>query len=240
MLQDQSQNTIDTSWTDKVKELFPLKINRFEIRNGEIHFRDFHSNPKVDIFLNNISASAENLTNSKDLSKTLMASIDAKGNAMGQGLFKLHTDIDPFEKVPTFNLDAELKNIDLKKLNNFIKAYRSFDVEEGEFELYLEFAAANGKFEGYIKPLFKNMKVLSLKEDSENPLQLFWEIIVGAVTGLFENQEKDQLAAKIPFSGNFEDPEANIWSTIGSILENAFIRALIPSLEGSVNLEQVK
>jgi len=237
--EEQSQSSVDDSWTDKVRELFPLKINRFEIHNGEIHFRDFHSDPNVDIYLNNIFASAENLTNSKDLSKTLMANINARGNAMGQGTFKLHIDINPFEKAPTFNLDAELKNIDMKKLNNFIKAYGSFDVEEGTFELYGEFAAANGKFEGYIKPLFKDLKVLSLKEDSENPLQLFWETIVGAVTGLFENQEKDQLAAKIPFSGNFEDPDANIWSTIGSVLENAFIRALIPSIEGSVNLEQV-
>ncbi len=237
--EEQSQSSIDDSWTDKVRELFPLKINRFEIQNGEIHFRDFHSDPKVDIYLNNINASAENLTNSKDISKTLMATINARGNAMGQGTFKLHTDINPFEEAPTFNLDVELKNIDLKKLNSFIKAYGSFDFEKGTFELYGEFAAANGKFEGYIKPIFKNMKILSLKEDSENPLQLFWEAIVGAVSGLFENQEKDQLAAKIPFSGSFEDPSANIWATIGSILENAFIRALIPSIEGSVNLEQV-
>jgi hypothetical protein len=238
--EEQSQSSIDTSWTDKVKELFPLKINRFEILNGEIHFRDFHSEPKVDIFLNNVFAKAENLTNSKDLSKTLLATINARGNAMGEGLFKLRADINPFEKDPTFNLDAELKNIDLKKLNNFIKAYGSFDVEEGEFELYGEFASANGKFEGYVKPIFRNLKVLSLKEDSENPLQLFWETIAGAITGLLENKSKDQFAARIPFSGSYEDPGANIWSTIGSILENAFIRALIPNVEGSINLEKVE
>ncbi len=73
----ESQSSVDNSWTDKVKELFPLRINRFEIKNGEIHFRNFYSNPKVDIHIDNLKAIAENLTNSKDLSKTLMASINA-------------------------------------------------------------------------------------------------------------------------------------------------------------------
>jgi hypothetical protein len=235
-----SQKSVDDSWTDKVKELFPLRINRFEIHNGEIHYRDFHSDPQVDIFLKNINASAENLTNSKDISKSLMATINATGNAMGSGKFRLHADINPFKKAPTFNLDAELKNIDLSKLNSFIKAYGKFDVERGTFELFTEMAASEGKFEGYIKPIFRDMKVLSLEEDSSNPLELFWETIVGAVTGLFENKSEDQLAARIPLSGNFDDPDANIWSTIGSVLENAFIRALIPSIEGSVNLNKVK
>ncbi|MGE5796385.1 MAG: DUF748 domain-containing protein [Ignavibacteria bacterium] len=234
-----SQKSVDDSWTDKVKELFPLRINRFEIHNGEIHYRDFHRDPQVNIFLRNLNATAENLTNSKDISKTLMATINATGNAMGSGTFRLHADINPFEKAPTFNLDAELKNIDLTKLNNFIKAYSKFDVEKGTFELFTELAASKGKFEGYIKPIFRNMQVLSLEKDSSNPLQLFWEAIVGAVTGLFENKSTDQLAARIPLSGNFEDPDANIWSTIGSVLENAFIKALLPSIEGSVDLKKV-
>ena len=89
----ESQKSIDTSWTDKVKELFPLKINRFEIKNGEIHFRNFNSDPKVDIYLDNLYATALNLTNSKDLSQTLIASIDAKGNAMKSGHFTLHTNL---------------------------------------------------------------------------------------------------------------------------------------------------
>ena len=236
----QSQKSIDTSWTDKVKKLFPLKINHFEIKNGEIHFRNFNSDPKVNIYLDSLYASATNLTNSKNLSKTLMATIDAKGNAMHTGHFTLHTDIDPYAKEPTFDLKAKLTNVDLVKLNSFIKAYGKFDVEAGTFELVGEFAAAKGKFEGYVKPFFKNMKILSLKEDIKNPLKLFWEAIVGAVTGLFKNKNTDQLAARIPFSGSFDDPSANIWSTIGSVLENAFIRALVPRIEGTESLKKVE
>ena len=74
---------------------------------------------------------------------------------------------------------------------------------------------------------------------SDNPLQLFWETIVGAGTGLLKNKSKDQLAAKIPYGGRFDDPDVNIWSTIGSVLKNAFIKALLPDIEGTVNIRQI-
>jgi hypothetical protein len=236
----QSQKGVNSSWTDKVKKLFPLKINHFEIKDGEIHFRNFYSSPKVDIYLDSLYATATNLTNSKKLSKTLMATIDAKGNAMKSGLFTLHLDIDPYAKQPTFDLKASLKKVDLVRLNNFIKAYGKFDVEKGTFELVGEFAAAKGKFEGYVKPFFKDMQVLSIKKDIKNPLKLFWEAIVGAVTGLFKNKKENTLAARIPFSGSFKDPNTDIWSTIGSVLQNAFIRALVPNIEGSVSLKKLE
>ena len=237
---EKSQKSINGSWLDKVKKLFPLKINHFEIKNGQIHFRNFYSDPQVNIFLDSLYVTAENLTNSKKISKSLIAKIDAKGKAMKSGIFILHLDIDPFAKQPTFDLKAKLTDVDLVKLNSFIKAYGKFDVEKGTFDLAGEFAAANGKFEGYIKPFFKNMKVLSIKKDIKNPLKLFWEAVVGAVTGLFKNQKENQLAAKIPFSGSFNDPSADIWSTIGSILENAFIRALVPNIEGTVSIKKLE
>ncbi|MEJ0103618.1 MAG: hypothetical protein WDO19_14170 [Bacteroidota bacterium] len=33
-----SQTGVDKDWIDVVDDLLPLKLNRFEINNGEIHF----------------------------------------------------------------------------------------------------------------------------------------------------------------------------------------------------------
>jgi hypothetical protein len=236
----QKQTKMDSSWTDKVKKLFPFKINHFDVIDGEIHFRNFHSDPKVDIFLNNLRVKAENLTNSRDVSKTLVATIDATGNAQKTGKFIFHLSMDPYALQPTFDIKTKLTNVDLVKLNNFIKSYGKFDVESGTFDLVGEFAAAKGKFEGYVKPFFKNMKVLSVKKDIKNPLKLFWETIVGAITGLFKNKKKDQLAARIPISGSFKSPSPDIWATIGSMLENAFIRALVPNIEGTESIKKLE
>jgi hypothetical protein len=237
--EDQSQTGVDESWQETVKDLFPLKINRFEIVNGEIHYRDFHSDPEVDVYLQNIQAVATNLTNSEDLSEDLVADIRAKGIIMESGQFHIETKIDPYKPAPTFDLDFSVRNVNLPKLNNFLKAYASFDVQAGTFDLDGEFAASDGRFEGYAKPILRDMKVFSLEEEHENVFEFLWESVAGLVTEILENQPRDQVATRVPFSGNFKDPNADIWVTIAMLIRNAFIDALIPGIERSINLYEV-
>lgn len=63
--EETSQTSMDGDWRDVVDDLLPLKLNSFEINNGEIHYQDFHSDPKVDVYSDNIHILAENLTNEK-------------------------------------------------------------------------------------------------------------------------------------------------------------------------------
>lgn len=236
----ESQNGEGANFIETIKKLFPVKINRFDVQNGEVHFRNFHSDPKVDIYLDSLFLHATNLTNSERLSKTLVASIDVKGKAMRTGKLEGHLDIDPYALQPTFNLDVQLEQVELTTMNNFFDAYASVDVESGVFKMYGEVAAANGKFTGYVKPLFKNMRILDLKNDSKNPLRLIWEAVVEGVTQLFTNQSTDQLGTKIPLSGSFDDPSTDILSTLGGILKNAFIKALQPGIEGTMTLQKAR
>lgn len=118
-------------------------------------------------------------------------------------------------------------------------AYAAVDVESGVFQMYAELAAAEGRFTGYVKPLFRNLRVLDLERDGKNPMQLLWEALVAGVTELLTNHSEDQLGTSIPLSGTFDDPKADILSTIGGILKNAFIKALQPGLEHSITLKKL-
>jgi hypothetical protein len=60
--------------------------------------------------------------------------------------------------------------------------------------------------------------------------------LVEAVGELLEDQKRDRIATKIPFSGSIKDPKAGVWSTVGGLLRNAFIEALRRGLEGSIGL----
>ncbi|GEM_PF-2403979 len=44
------------------------------------------------------------------------------------------------------------------------------------------------------------------------------------------------MANKINFSGNIDNPKANILQTIVIVLQNAFIQALQPSIDDQINL----
>ena len=61
----------------------------------------------------------------------------------------------------------------------------------------------------------------------------------GGVGQIFKNQPKDQVATKIPFEGRIDNPKPNIWLTISNTLQNAFIRAIQPSIDNEINIASV-
>jgi hypothetical protein len=88
---------------------------------------------------------------------------------------------------------------------------------------------------GYVKPLFRNLKVFSVTQDvkEDNVLQFFWQALVGGVTNLLKNRPRDQFGTLIPFSADAStSTTTDIIATIGNVLRNAFIRAYLPRLEG--------
>lgn len=226
-------------WITVVEELMPLEINRFSVVNSEIHYRDFHSVPKVDIYMTNLNALATNLRNTNKDQELLPSKLDATANTFGSGLFKLHMDLNPLMKEPTFDLNSEVKDVELVKLNDFLKAYGKFDVHKGTFGLYTEVAAKNGAFTGYTKPIIRDLDVIEWEKETEGTLHKLYETLIAGASELLENHKDDQIATRIPLSGRLDQPDINIWATIGGILKNAFIRAFIPALEGSVGIGDV-
>jgi hypothetical protein len=229
----------DSSTLKKVGDNFmPLQLNRLEVKNGRIEYIDEFSKPKVDIALTNAYVLAKNLKNSYDSSTLLPASIEARADVY-EGTLTFNMKLNPLADEPTFDMNTELKNTNLVKLNEFFQAYAKIDVNKGRFGLYAEAAGKNGKFTGYVKPLIRDLDVVGKEDRHDNVLQKLWENIAGTVGQIFKNQPKDQVATKIPFEGNIKDPNSNIWYTISELLQNAFIRAIQPSIDNQISIASV-
>jgi hypothetical protein len=236
--EEQSQTGIDNSWIKVVQDLTPFRINRFEISHGQTWFHDATSNPTVDIYVTNLFAVATNLTNSRELSDPYPASVRARGKTLGEGNLELALRFNPLSEKPTFDLNAAIDNMDLTAFNDFLEAYAKVDVKKGRFRFYTELVATNGQFVGYAKPLLEDLDIVDLSEDAKHPLKLVWKTIVAGAVHIFKNHSKDRFAAKIPLSGDLDDPKVGIWSSVASLLRNAFIQALSPRIEESVGLER--
>lgn len=229
----------DSTELKEVKEDFmPLEINRMEVKNGRIQYIDESANPRVDVTMTDTHILATNLRNSYDSSALLPSTITAKANVY-EGTLAMKMKINPLAEVPTFDLNAELNNTNLVKLNDFFKAYAKADVSRGSFGLYTEIAAKDGKFKGYVKPFLQDLKILGAEDRKDNLLKKVWEGLVGSVGEVFENQPRDRVATKIPFEGSIENPDANIWYAVSRVLQNAFVRALQPSLDQEINIAAV-
>jgi hypothetical protein len=233
-----SQTNIDSNWIDVVKKLMPLKINQLEINDGEIHYRDFYSNPKVDIFTKKVHILAENLSNAKHNKELMPSTAEASAQVYG-GEARLHMKLNVLSKIPVFEVKAELVSLDITNLNNFLQAYAKLDVKSGNISIYMEAATKDDVIKGYTKPIIKDLKVVNWEKDKDHPLKIAWEAVVGSVAWVFKNHGKDQLATKVEFEGSLKSPNISIVEIIGQVLYNAFIQALAPSLENSVNISSV-
>jgi Domain of Unknown Function (DUF748) len=237
----QTQVGTNESWNKILQGLFPFNLNRVAITNGQIHFQNPSSQPPVDIYLSQLSATATNLTNTRDLKQQLPSGLRASGTTIGGGRLDFGLRMNLQKPEPTFQLNCSLTNVTLTALNNFFRSYGKFDVAHGKFSLFTSAAAANGSYDGYFKVFFDDLDVFAWeKERKKNILKIFWDAIVGGVTEVFKNHPKNQLATKIPISGSYTNSNIGVWTATATLLQNAFIRALVPKLDQHITVEQVK
>lgn len=236
-LSDVNKDTTD--FRKLLKDFMPLKVNRFEVFNGDLRYADNTTSPKVDVALIQTHILALNLSNVTDDKIALPSTVTASASVYG-GTLSVDLKLNALNKHPTFDLNAEIKNTNLVLLNDILKAYGNFDVNKGTFGLYTEVAAIDGKFKGYVKPIIKDLDVVGPQDKRDSFFNKLYEQLVGAAGVIFKNQKEDQVATKVDIEGDFKNPEINILDAIWEVLRNAFIQALIPSIDHMINLKSVE
>lgn len=234
------QLSIDREWQNAVKALFPLNFNKITVENGAVHFRSFSSNPPFDLYLKNLDAQVDNLRTVADhLAKKLPSTLALRANTMDGANVQLNIDFDPSEKQPTFNLKGMLENMRISAANNFLHHYTKIDVKSGLFSLYVEAAAAHGKIKGYAKPIIKNLKVIE-PDKNMTPIEALYKGALQLVAKILENPNKKTVATRITIKGNIQNPDTSIWSIVGNLLSHAFVQALLPQIDNTVDIQDVE
>jgi hypothetical protein len=235
--EEEDQTGAGGPWLQIIKDLFPFKINSAVVKNGSIHFRAFQGEKPMDVYLSQVEGSVDNLGNIRDETNPLVATVQARGLVMDQAKFEYKMTLDPFAYRPTFHMGLRLLGLEVTRINDLAVTYGRFDFERGWFDFVVEADAKEGQLAGYAKPLFRDLKVLSIEEDikDENPLRFFWQALVGAATSLLKNQSRDQFGTLIPFTADLSQATTpDILATVGNVLRNAFVRAYLPRLEGGI------
>jgi hypothetical protein len=238
--EQETQLGTEENWGQRLKDLFPFRLNTVEVRNGTITFMAPGIQTKDALTVREINGAISNITNVVEANTASFADFRFQGQVLGTSPLRLQGSLDPNKQHPTFDVNFELSKVRLPDINPWLRQYIKADAEAGDFELYMEVAAADGRFKGYAKPLMHDVDMLSTREEEPNPFRRMWEGLVEIAANIFENDEEDQVAARIPLSGTLEDPDADLLATIVSVLRNAFVTAFARSLEGSISLRDVK
>lgn len=160
------------------------------------------------------------------------AEAQLKGKFMGSGLTTAAATFRPDKEGPDFDLSLKIEDTQLTTMNDLLRAYGNFDVSAGVFSLVTELHIKNAAIDGYIKPFFKDMKVYDRRQDKDKgTLQKAYEIVVGGVAKLLENQPRDEVATRVDISGPLENPETSTWQIIVELIRNAFFKAILPRFD---------
>ncbi|HKU89354.1 MAG TPA: DUF748 domain-containing protein [Steroidobacteraceae bacterium] len=236
----ESQLGDEEDWHALVEQMFPFRFNTVQVSNGTVRFLAPGIETKDAITARKVNGHVSNLTNVIETGKETFADFRIEGQVLDGAPAYVAGSIDAFARQPTFDVNMEVKKVQLPQVNPWLREYIKADAEAGRFELYMEMAAADGKFKGYAKPILEDVDMYRSGEPEKNPLKRVWEGFLDFAANVLENKDADQVAARIPFTGTIEDPKTNLFATIASVLRNAFVSAFARSLEGSITLRDVK
>lgn len=237
---DEQQTGTETKWPNFLAGVYPFDINTFRVHDGTVRFRTPKISADDALVAHNVQAVLSNLTNVVERGKETFAQFRLNADVLGGAPLRISGSVNPIAGQPTFDVNFQLESVNLKDMNPWLRQYARADAEAGSFQLYMEIAAADGGFKGYAKPLMQNVDIYGSQEQNDTLLRKAWEGIVEFASNIVENEEKDQVAARVPFSGTIDDPSTSIWETIASVLRNAFVSAFAGSLEGSISIRDVR
>ena len=235
-----SQTGKELDWTQLVKELLPIKINRFAVYDGKIDLVNLFSATKTNLTLQKVGGEIRNIRNVEDKKTRLPSPVTAYGDVPGWGgTMKFNADMFLLKEMPDFKYNLRFNDLQLVKLNKLALQYGNIDFEKGTLSVYSEMAMYNGRLVGYFKPLTKDMKIFKLKEKGEHRTigRFFTELLAQGGTEVLENHKLDQVATRIPLSGTVENTTTEFWPIVIGVLRNAYVQAFQKEFDNSVTFQ---
>jgi hypothetical protein len=235
-----TQIAADKRWQDAIQDIFPVDITHLEITDGRVRYQNTTLTPNVDFFVNDMRVVVTGLRNRPaETNDEMPAKLTLQGESVGKGHLIVSGQGEPLAAAPRFELRVTLDQVNLPALNEFLRAYAKVDVSTGTLKVYTEMAARDGRFQGYVKPFLSDLNFKSADDEKNGFGHRLWEWIVGGTMKLLKNSDTKEVATRIPFAGEFGNPQVGVWKTIVAALRNGFVEALPAVLEHSVKSDKI-
>ena len=209
-----------------------LAVEKVKVTNSTFGYIDQSRDPNYRLFISGAQVEIQNVTNRTNEGPT---KVDLSGVFMDSGQSRMNVTLKPRKDHPDIDVAIAIEPTQLTNMNDMLQSYGNFDVVAGEFSLYSELHISHGQIDGYIKPLFADMKVYDRRQDRDKPFfHQVYEGLVGGVAGLLENRS-GSIATVADIKGASEAPEVSTLDVIIRLVTNAFIKAILPGFEHSVS-----
>jgi len=240
--QEQKQTGEGVDWRAQLEDMVPVRLNEVNVHNGTVSFRNFSSDPQVNVNASAVQMTVRNLTNAPDAQGERSASMNGTADFLDHAPIEARAYFDPLGRVDDADLQFRMLGLDLTRINDFASAYGKFDFRAGEGDLTMELEVRERQLDGYVQPLLRNVDVFDMDQDIRDEDKGFfrglWEAIVHGGQEVLQNQRKDQFATRIELSGSLDNTETSAFQAFIAILRNAFVEAFTPRFERALEEEE--
>ncbi len=210
-------------------KFMPLRLDRVEVRGGEILWVDVHSPDKPRLWLHGLDATLENFATRDALARGEPSILAASATLQRTGKLSVFASADPLAKALTFAGEARLRGLELVELGEFLAASTGFTPTQGVLDVSARFVAKDGHLTGALRPVIKNPSVQQAKPGLGEKIKAALadaslKILSDRVPG------RNAVVTTIPLQGDLSSPKLQLWPTFMGILRNAFVTGLADSL----------
>lgn len=236
-LQADQEEPETEDWTEALNDLVPIDINHLNIEDGRLGLVKVKAEPTLDIYMDQLQLTADNLQLVKSDEQNLPSPIKATAVTIGQGRTTFEGRLNIIKQVPDMDISLSIEKIDVTALNSLTLHYANVDFASGQLDIFSEVAIADGYMKGYLKPLLTDAKLI---DQGDGFFRRLWEGVVGVFKFIFKNQSTDKVATKIPFEGDLNNVEAGAWQTFVNILKNAWVKAFQENIDEDIDFSDVQ
>lgn len=199
-----------------------LRLGKLTIeRPAVVRFADTSVDPPMEV-ATEFGAEIANL-DTTDPSQRADLGLDATINEKAElALAGWATAADP----PDFDLDVDLRDLQLGLASPYAAAAVGMDIESGEFGTATAVTASGGALEGQIDLEVEDLVLVPVSEAAAEEASSALGVPVTAVVGLLEDSE-GRIELGLPVSGTLEEPDVDITEAINKALAGT-IETLFP------------
>ena len=211
-----------------------LHAREMRLTDATVGFVNKDRTPNYRVFLANANLTIENFSNQKSEG---YGHARLTGRFMGSGRTAVDLVMRAENNGPDLSLNAKIENTDVRSMNDVLRAHAKVDVATGVLSVFSEIVVKNGRVQGYVKPLFKDLDVYDKGQDEDKKLgDKLKEKAADVVAKIFKNRPRDEVATIGKLEGPLENPKASTWEVLVNLVRNAFFQAILPGFERQVRV----
>ena len=206
-----------------------LHAREMKLTDANVSFVNKDAAPNYRVFLANTNLTIENFSNQKSEG---YGHARLTGRFMGSGPTLVDLVMRAEDHGPDLTLNTKIENTDVRAMNDILRAHAKVDVASGVLNVYSEINVKNGRVQGYVKPLFKDLNVYDKEQDEDKKLSAkLKEKAADLVAKVFKNRKTEDVATVGKIEGPLQNPRASTWEVLVNLVRNAFFQAILPGFE---------